>query len=40
MGFQEFFQQALDAQNSSNLSVAERLYLAVLAAHPRNFDAN
>ena len=40
MGLQEVLHQALDPQNSGNLSEAERLYLAVLAAHPRNFDAN
>lgn len=40
MGLQEILHQALDAQNSGNLAEAERLYLAVLAADPRNFDAN
>jgi len=40
MGLQELLHQALDAQNSGKLAEAERLYLAVLAADPGNFNAN
>ena len=40
MGLQQLLHQALDAQNSGKLAEAERLYLAVLAADPGNFNAN
>jgi hypothetical protein len=40
MRLQELLHQALDAQNSGMLAEAERLYLAVLAADPGNFNAN
>ncbi|MES2471258.1 MAG: tetratricopeptide repeat protein [Pseudomonadota bacterium] len=40
MGLQELLHQALNAQRSGNLTQADRLYCAVLAIEPRNFDAN
>ena len=40
MALQELLYQALNAQRSGNLTQADRLYRAVLAIEPRNFDAN
>lgn len=40
MALQELLHQALKAQNAGNFAQAERLYLGVLTADPRNFNAN
>jgi tetratricopeptide (TPR) repeat protein len=40
MGLQQLLHQALDAQQKGNQAEAEQLYLKVLAADPREFNAN